>query len=115
MSQSDAPVLALDVPSGVDATSGDSTGAHVRAAATMTLALPKTGLDVGAVGDLWVADIGIPHSVLERCRDPTATSGPLRTGLPGAPHVPAAPAQPKRLLKIVNASRKVTRWRGRDH
>jgi NAD(P)H-hydrate epimerase len=66
MSQSDAPVLALDVPSGVDATSGDSPGAHVRAAITMTLALPKTGLDVGAVGDLWVADIGIPRSVFER-------------------------------------------------
>ena len=66
MSQSDTPVLALDLPSGVDATSGDSPGAHVRAATTMTLALPKTGLEVGAVGDLWVADIGIPRSVLER-------------------------------------------------
>jgi len=62
----DAPVLALDVPSGVDASSGESPGEHVRAATTMTLALPKTGLDVGAVGDLWVADIGIPRSVLER-------------------------------------------------
>jgi len=70
MSQSDAPVLALDVPSGVDASSGDSAGAHVGAATTMTLALPKTGLDVGAVGDLWVADIGIPRSVLERAGIP---------------------------------------------
>ena len=66
MSQVDSPVLALDVPSGVDATSGDSLGAHVRAATTMTLALPKTGLAVGAVGDLWVADLGIPVGVLER-------------------------------------------------
>ncbi len=66
MSGGDAPVLALDVPSGVDATSGDSPGEHVHATTTMTLALPKTGLDVGAVGDLWVADIGIPRSVLER-------------------------------------------------
>lgn len=70
MTQSDAPVLALDVPSGVDATSGDSPGAHVRAATTMTLALPKSGLDVGAVGDLWVADIGIPRSVFERAGIP---------------------------------------------
>jgi len=38
-----APVVALDVPSGVDATTGDSPGAHVRAAATMTLALPRPG------------------------------------------------------------------------
>lgn len=66
MSGGDAPVLALDVPSGVDAASGESPGAHVCAATTMTLALPKTGLDVAAVGDLWVADIGIPRSVLQR-------------------------------------------------
>ena len=66
MSSGAAPVVALDVPSGVDATTGDSPGAHVRAAATMTLALPKTGLHVDAVGELWVADIGIPRGVLER-------------------------------------------------
>ncbi len=66
MSLGDAPVVALDVPSGVDSTTGDSPGAHVRAATTMTLALPKTGLAVDAVGELWVADIGIPGRVLER-------------------------------------------------
>jgi len=66
MSSGAAPVVALDVPSGVDATTGDSPGAHVRAAATMTLALPKTGLHVDAVGELWVADIGIPRGVFER-------------------------------------------------
>ena len=66
MSQGDAPVLALDVPSGIDATSGDASGAHVPAATTLTLALPKTGLAVDAVGDLWLADIGIPAGVLER-------------------------------------------------
>lgn len=66
MSGDTAPVVALDVPSGIDATTGDSPGAHVRAATTMTLALPKTGLDAEAVGELWVADIGIPRRVLER-------------------------------------------------
>jgi len=66
MTSGSAPVLALDVPSGVDATTGDSPGAHVRAATTMTLALPKTGLDVDAAGELWVADIGIPRGVFER-------------------------------------------------
>lgn len=60
------PVIALDVPFGVDATTGDSPGVHVRAATTMTLALPKTGLEVDAVGELWVADIGIPRHVFER-------------------------------------------------
>lgn len=66
MSSGVAPVVALDVPSGIDPDTGVGAGAHVRAAATMTLALPKTGLDVEAVGELWVADIGIPASVLER-------------------------------------------------
>ena len=75
MSRGDAPVVALDVPSGVDATTGDAPGAHVRAATTMTLALPKTGLAVDAVGELWVADIGIPGGVLERAgvRPPPAS------------------------------------------
>ncbi len=66
MSLGDAPVVALDVPSGVDSTTGDAPGAHVRAVTTMTLALPKTGLAVDAVGELWVADIGVPGGVLER-------------------------------------------------
>jgi NAD(P)H-hydrate epimerase len=59
-------VLSLDVPSGVDSTTGAAPGAHVRATATMTLALPKTGLGAPAVGDLWLADIGIPSEVFRR-------------------------------------------------
>lgn len=66
MSDGEAPVLALDVPSGVDSTTGESPGAHARATTTMTLGLPKTGLDSTAVGELWLADIGIPRSVFER-------------------------------------------------
>lgn len=61
-----APILALDVPSGVDATTGTAPGEHVRAAATVTLALPKRGLHGAAVGDVWLADIGIPRGVYER-------------------------------------------------
>ena len=59
-----APILALDVPSGVDATSGAVHDSAIRAAATLTLALPKTGLRApaatGHVGDLYLADIGVP-------------------------------------------------------
>lgn len=55
-------VLALDLPSGLDATSGESPGACIRADETLTLALPKTGLRRYA-GDLFVADIGIPAAV----------------------------------------------------
>ncbi len=61
-----APVVSLDVPSGMDSTSGESPGVAVRATRTMTLALPKTGLVGDAVGDLWLADIGIPGEVYAR-------------------------------------------------
>lgn len=60
----DAPVLALDVPSGVDASTGSVYEPAIRAAATMTLALPKVGLRAdGAaphVGELYLADISVP-------------------------------------------------------
>jgi len=58
-------VLSLDVPSGIDATTGDAAGAAVRPERTLTLALPKTGLArVG--GDLYLADIGIPPVLFRR-------------------------------------------------
>ena len=60
------PVVSLDVPSGIDSTTGEAPGAHVRATVTLTLALPKTGLDAPAAGDVWLADIGIPREVYRR-------------------------------------------------
>jgi len=59
-----APVLSLDVPSGLDATTGTVHTPAVRADATLTLALPKTGLHAegarDAVGGLYLADISVP-------------------------------------------------------
>jgi NAD(P)H-hydrate epimerase len=59
-----APVLELDIPSGLDASSGQVMDPCVRAAATLTLALPKKGLFTEAarerVGELYLADIGVP-------------------------------------------------------
>jgi NAD(P)H-hydrate epimerase len=52
-------VLALDLPSGLDATTGECPGVSVRANRTLTLALPKRGL-IGYSGQLHLADIGIP-------------------------------------------------------
>jgi len=52
-------VVALDVPTGVDATTGEASGVAVDPDLTVTLALPKTGLDPAAY-ELLVADIGIP-------------------------------------------------------
>jgi NAD(P)H-hydrate epimerase len=60
----EAPVCSLDVPSGLDATTGDVRDPCVRATATLTLALPKTGLaGAGVVGELYLADISIPPVV----------------------------------------------------
>jgi NAD(P)H-hydrate epimerase len=62
-----APILALDTPSGLDVTTGVPRAPCVRAAATMTLALPKFGLYQAAeVGRLYVADISVPPLVYER-------------------------------------------------
>ena len=65
-----APALSLDVPSGLNATTGVPSDQTVHAEATLTLALPKCGLDApaatSAVGDLYLADIGIPPSLYER-------------------------------------------------
>jgi NAD(P)H-hydrate epimerase len=61
-----APVISLDVPSGVDSTTGEAHGVAAAATTTMTLALPKTGVGGPAVGRLWLADIGIPREVYRR-------------------------------------------------
>ena len=62
-----APVLSLDVPSGVDTTTGTVHEPSVSATATMTLALPKEGLREvearAAVGELYLADISVPPSL----------------------------------------------------
>jgi NAD(P)H-hydrate epimerase len=64
----EVPVLALDVPSGLDAGTGYAAADCVVATATITLALPKTGLLAPAarsyVGRLFVADIGVPPALL---------------------------------------------------
>lgn len=54
-----ARVLSLDVPSGLDSSTGKAPGLVVRPERTLTLALPKTGLQ-NVSGELFLADIGIP-------------------------------------------------------
>lgn len=61
------PVIALDVPTGVDATSGSMQAEHVRADLTVTFGTCKTGLLAarGACGRVVVADIGLgAHATL---------------------------------------------------
>lgn len=64
--QAKSPILALDIPSGVNATSGEVPGEAIKPQWTMTLALPKTGLLSNNSGDLFLADIGIPTGVYRR-------------------------------------------------
>lgn len=63
----EAPVLSLDVPSGIDTTTGRVFEPAVRATATLTLALPKQGLRAPGVeplvGELYLADIGVPPAL----------------------------------------------------
>ena len=65
MNAAAAPVLAVDVPSGVDASSGEVAGAAVDADATVTFHARKVGLVVAPgrfhAGAVHVADIGLAH------------------------------------------------------
>lgn len=61
-----ARLLALDIPSGLDSTTGTADGPVIRADVTMTLALPNTGLASGKAGNLLLADIGIPVETYRR-------------------------------------------------
>jgi len=63
MNAAPGPVLALDIPSGLDADTG-ALGATIRARHTVTFAAPKLGFDNPAAsaytGKVHVADIGFP-------------------------------------------------------
>ena len=63
--QSAAPVVAVDVPSGLSASSGESLDETMPATVTVTFHGPKVGHLIGdgpdLVGDLRVVDIGLPH------------------------------------------------------
>src|SRR5262249_56234282 len=47
-----APIISLDVPSGVDSTTGATPGEFIRPSWTMTLALPNCGLARADAGEL---------------------------------------------------------------
>ena len=68
----DVPVIAVDIPSGMDADTGEACGCCVRADVTVTFQFSKRGFENRAaqayLGRLVVADIGIP----EICGDDSA-------------------------------------------
>jgi hydroxyethylthiazole kinase-like uncharacterized protein yjeF len=62
-----APVLSIDVPSGVDVSSGDTPGVAVQAEVTVTFITSKVGLATGAglhmAGDVVFASLGVPDEI----------------------------------------------------
>ena len=66
---SQATTVAVDIPSGLEADTGKVHGMAIKADYTITFALPKLGLILEAgrnyAGTLSVADISIPHDLLE--------------------------------------------------
>ena len=61
------PVLSLDIPSGMDGTSGEIYEPCIRAYTTLTLALPKTGFlqrrSKFYTGELFLCDISVPEKL----------------------------------------------------
>ena len=67
---SGVPVVAVDIPTGIDADTGAVMGAAVKADLTVTMAFLKRGLvlypGAGYAGTVRIADIGIPSEVAEK-------------------------------------------------
>ena len=86
---SKCPVVAVDIPSGLDADTGRIWGVCVKADRTVTFALPKLGLLVhpGAayVGRLVVGDIGIPHQLYDEINVELPDEKWVAERLPGRP------------------------------
>jgi hydroxyethylthiazole kinase-like uncharacterized protein yjeF len=63
------PVVAIDIPSGLDANTGKPFGVAIRATLTLTFGLPKVGLLIPPgtdyVGDLKIIDISLPRKLIE--------------------------------------------------
>jgi hydroxyethylthiazole kinase-like uncharacterized protein yjeF len=80
MNASGAPIIAVDLPSGINGASGAVMGAAVRAAESITFFRRKPGhlLLPGRMhcGKVRVVDIGIPPGVLETVRPNTRANGP---------------------------------------
>ncbi|SHL07924.1 bifunctional ADP-dependent NAD(P)H-hydrate dehydratase/NAD(P)H-hydrate epimerase [Rhodothermus profundi] len=90
-----APILAIDIPTGLDSDTGQVLGAAVAATRTVTMGALKVGLLLGEgprlCGTVDVIDIGIPRHVLEQAaRQPgcawRASDALIRQWLPRRAH-----------------------------
>ena len=82
-------VLALDVPTGIDADTGNADPNALDADVTVTFGFPKHGHfrfpAAACVGRLVVADIGVPDALADDIADEVVTSSWARTQLPRRP------------------------------
>ena len=82
-------IIAIDLPSGMDADSGAVDPACLYADNTVTLAFPKLGLfsfpGAARVGKLTIADIGIPSNMAEAVMTELITAEWAKTVLPERP------------------------------
>lgn len=89
MADSGRPVLAVDIPSGLHADTGQPLGPVAPAVATVTFGLPKLGLvqypGCQLAGEITVVDIGIPWDVLERASTLLIESSDAAAWLPSRP------------------------------
>ena len=72
----EAPVVSVDLPSGVDASTGEVAGTCVEAAVTVTFHGPKVGLEIAPgrfqAGEVVVADIGLePRDTVHKLVSPS--------------------------------------------
>lgn len=90
LNESGVAVLSVDVPSGLDATSGDAYEPCVVAASTCTLTAMKAGLWAASgrahAGEIWVGDIGMPLAAWRACglSAPQAVAGGMLVPIPSA-------------------------------
>jgi hydroxyethylthiazole kinase-like uncharacterized protein yjeF len=88
---SQKPIASIDIPSGVDATTGYAAIPSIRADVTLTLGLRKLGLALEPgrehAGEIQVLDIGIPPDLVDALRPSTvaATAAWARALLPKRP------------------------------
>lgn len=89
--RSEVPIASIDIPSGVDATTGYREQPSIKADLTVTLGLPKRGLAIepgrSSAGLVLVVDIGIPSAVVDGIIPATLIADPdwARSLLPSRP------------------------------
>ena len=74
LNESETPVIACDIPSGLSSLTGQPLGAAVRAAVTVTFGYCKLGMALPCarpyVGQLIVEDISLPDQIADRLENP---------------------------------------------